>query len=135
MDKCVCCGKDLPQKPIKVKAHTRSFEVCSDACKQGTQTYLARDKRFKTALYLLVLVGGIGFAISAFFGGDGPYRMVAAYIGQLIAGVAFLAFPYPVISFESFHAMSIRGVTRLTRIIGALLAASGLVFLLLALLG
>lgn len=133
MDKCVCCGKSLPEKPIKVKAHTRTFEVCSEDCKQDTQNYLAKDKRFKTALYLLVLLGGIGFAISAFFGGDSPYRMVAAYTGQLIAGMAFLALPYPVISFESFHAMSIRGVTRLTRIIGTALAASAVCFLVLTL--
>lgn len=94
-----------------------------------------RDKRFKTVLYLLVFAGGLGFLISAFFGGDGPHHMVGAYIGQLVGGLAFLAFPYPISSFESFHAMSIRGVTRLTRIIGLVLSVSAVVLLVLTLRG
>lgn len=129
MEKCVYCGKELPEKPVKVKVKTRSFDVCSDGCSKETETYLANDKRFKTALYLLVFAGGIGFVISSFFGGDGPMRMLGAYIGQLVAGLAFLFFPYPIISFESFHATSIRAVTLLTRIIGLLLAVTAIVFM------
>ena len=117
-EKCVYCGGDLPEKPTKVKVRTRSFEVCCADCAEKTEQYIKLDKRFKTALYLLVFLGGIGFVISAFFGGDSPLRMIGAYAGQLVAGLAFIAFPYPVTSFESFHTMSIRGVTRLTRMIG-----------------
>ena len=102
--KCVYCGGDLPEKPTKVKVCTRSFEVCCADCAAKTEQYTKLDKRFKTALYLLVFLGGIGFVISAFFGGDSPLRMIGAYAGQLIAGLAFIAFPYPVTSFESFHA-------------------------------
>ena len=40
---------------------------------------------------------------------------------------------YPVTSFESFHAMSIRGVTRLTRIIGLVLSVSAVVLMVLTL--
>lgn len=40
---------------------------------------------------------------------------------------------YPVTSFESFHAMSIRGVTRLTRIIGLVLSVSAVVLIVLTL--
>ena len=76
---------------------------------------------------------GIGFVISAFFGGDSPLRMIGAYAGQLVAGLTFIAFPYPVTSFESFHAMSIRGVTRLTRIIGLVLSVSAVVLIVLTL--
>ena len=123
-EKCVYCGGDLPEKPTKVKVRTRSFEVCCADCAEKTEQYIKLDKRFKTALYLLVFLGGIGFVISAFFGGDSPLRMIGAYAGQLVAGLTFIAFPYPVTSFESFHAMSIRGVTRLTRIIGLVLSVS-----------
>lgn len=133
MEKCVYCGKTLPEKPVKAKVHTRSFEVCSNECCEQTETYVAKDKRFKTALYLLVFAGGIGFVLSSFFGGDSPIRMFGAYIGQLVAGLAFLFFPYPVISFESFHAVSIRGVTRLTRIIGLLLAVTAIIWMILTL--
>ena len=68
---------------------------------------------------------------SAFFGGESPLRMIGAYIGQLAAGLAFVALPYPVTSFESFRAMSIRGVTRLTRIIGLVLSVSAVLLLVL----
>ena len=105
---------------------------CAD-CAAKTEQYIKLDKRFKTALYLLVFLGGIGFVISAFFGGDSPLRMIGAYAGQLIAGLAFIAFPYPVTSFESFHAMSIRGVTRLTRMIGLVLSVSAVVLMVLTL--
>ena len=123
-EKCVYCGGDLPEKPTKVKVRTRSFEVCCADCAAKTEQYIKLDKRFKTALYLLVFLGGIGFVISAFFG---------AYAGQLVAGLAFIAFPYPVTSFESFHAMSIRGVTRLTRMIGLVLSVSAVVLIVLTL--
>ena len=133
MEKCVYCGKDLPEKPLKAKIRTRSFAVCCEACKKQTEEYVKRDKRFKTALYLLVFVGGLGFLGSAFFGGEGELRMLGAYIGQLVAGLACLFFPYPVSSFESFHAMSIRGVTRLTRGIGIFLSVSAVVLIIMTL--
>lgn len=132
-EKCVYCGGDLPEKPTKVKVRTRSFEVCCADCAAKTEQYIKLDKRFKTALYLLVFLGGIGFVISAFFGGDSPLRMIGAYAGQLVAGLTFIAFPYPVTSFESFHAMSIRGVTRLTRMIGLVLSVSAVVLIVLTL--
>ena len=68
-EKCVYCGGDLPEKPTKVKVRTRSFDVCCADCAAKTEQYIKLDKRFKTALYLLVFLGGIGFVISAFFGG------------------------------------------------------------------
>ncbi len=131
MEKCVYCGRDLPEKPYKVKVHTRSFDVCCKECSEQAAHYVKQDKRFKTALYLLVFAGGLGFMFSAFFGGESPLRMIGAYIGQLAAGLAFVAFPYPVTSFESFRAMSIRGVTRLTRIIGLVLSISAVLLLVL----
>lgn len=134
MDKCVYCGKDLPEKPWKAMVHTRSFETCCEYCCAQTELYVQKDKRFKTLMYLLILAGGLGFVGSAFFGGTGSFSMLGAYIGQLIAGLAFLLLPYPVTSFESFHAMSIRGVTRLSRIIGALLTVSAVILMVMTLL-
>ena len=75
-EKCVYCGGDLPEKPTKVKVRTRSFEVCCADCAEKTEQYIKLDKRFKTALYLLVFLGGIGFVISAFFGGDSPLSLL-----------------------------------------------------------
>lgn len=132
-ENCVYCGKPLGDAPLRAKVHTRAFGVCCEACREQTEAYVQRDKRFKTALYLLVFVGGLGFLISAFLGEDRPLHMVGAYIGQLVAGLAFLAFPYPVTSFESFHNMSIRSVTRLTRVIGLALSISAVVLMTLTL--
>ena len=61
--------------------------------------------------------------------------MVGAYIGQLVAGLAFLAFPYPISSFETFHSMSISRVTMITRLIGLLLSVSAVVLLVLTVWG
>lgn len=123
-ENCVYCGRPLCAQPVLARVHTRSFGVCSEECRARTEEYVQKDKRFKTVLYLLVFAGGIGFVISAFLGEDRPLHMLWAYIGQFVAGAAFIAFPYPISSFESFHAMSIRGVTRLTRLIGLVLSLS-----------
>lgn len=131
MEKCVYCGKALPENQLMAKVHTRSFGVCCETCREQTERYVRMDKRFKTALYLLVFAGGLGFLISAFFGGDGPLHMIGAYIGQLIAGLAFVAFPYPISSFETFHAMSIRRVTGITRLVGLALSLSAVVLMIL----
>lgn len=131
MEKCVYCGKALPENKLMAKVHTRSFGVCCETCREQTERYVQMDKRFKTALYLLVFAGGLGFLISAFFGGDGPLHMIGAYIGQLIAGLAFVAFPYPISSFETFHAMSIRRVTGITRLVGLALSLSAVVLMIL----
>lgn len=133
MEKCVYCGKALPENKLMAKVHTRSFGVCCECCREQTERYVRQDKRFKTALYLLVFAGGLGFLISAFFGGSGPLHMLGAYIGQLVAGLAFIAFPYPVSSFETFHAMSIRRVTWITRAIGLALSVSAVILMVLTL--
>ena len=70
MEKCVYCGKALPENKLMAKVHTRSFGVCCEECRARTERYVQLDRRFKTALYLLVFAGGLGFMISAFFGGD-----------------------------------------------------------------
>lgn len=130
MERCVYCGKTLPEKPYKAKAHTRSFSVCSEDCRVRTEAYVARDKRFKLAMYLLIFLGGLGFLGSAVFG-KGTHAMLGAYIGQIVAGAAFLLLPYPITSFETFHVTSIRKVTRLSRAIGAVLVVWGIVLLVL----
>lgn len=130
MERCVYCGKELPEKPYKAKVHTRSFNVCCEKCKTKTEEYVTRDKRFKTAMYLLIFLGGIGFLVSAMFG-SGEYSMIGAYVGQVIAGLAFLFLPYPITSFETFHNMSIKGVTLLCRIIGVVLTVWGIILLVL----
>ena len=50
MEKCVYCGRDLPELPYKVKVHTRSFDVCCKECSEQAAHYVKQDKRFKTAL-------------------------------------------------------------------------------------
>lgn len=118
MERCVYCGKILSKKCVKAKAHMREFWVCDDECKKETEKYVKLDKKYKLTMYLMIFVGGIGFMISALFG-SGAHMMFGAYIGQIIAGVAFLIFPYPIISFETFMTTSIRTVKRISRLIGA----------------
>lgn len=128
MGKCVYCGKDLPEKPFKAKVHTRSFQVCCEDCKVKTEEYVACDKRYKTIMYMMIFLGGIGFIASAVFAG-GEKHMLGAYIGQIVAGLAFFFLPYPITSFESFNYMSIKSVTLLCRIIGVVLFIWGIVLL------
>ena len=128
MGKCVYCGKTLPEKPLRAKVHTRTFEVCSEACRGQTERYVKQDKKWKLPMYLMIFFGGTGFLLSAILG-SGRYGMTGAYAGQVLAGLAFLLLPYPIASFETFHAMSIRAVTILCRVIGLVFAIWGAVLL------
>ncbi|MGE4549504.1 MAG: TRASH domain-containing protein [Intestinibacillus sp.] len=128
MGKCVYCGKPLPERPLRAKVHTRAFEVCCEACREQTERYVKQDKKWKLLMYLMIFVGGTGFLLSAFLG-SGRYGMTGAYAGQILAGLAFLFFPYPIASFETFHAMSIKAVTLLCRVIGLVFVIWGVVLL------
>jgi len=124
--KCVYCGKPCPKEPFKAEGYTRNFAVCSADCKEKTETYLKNDKKFKLPMYLMVFIGGIAFMISAFLGDQ---TMIYAYSGQILAGIAFIIFPYPVSSFEAFFRMPIKQVTILIRLIGIFLTVFGIYLL------
>ena len=128
MERCVYCGKALPGKVTKARAHTREFDVCSGICKEGVEAYIKKDKKYKFPMFLMILAGGIGFLISAVLG-HGANGMLGAYLGQIIAGAAFLFFPYPILSFETFFSVSIKSVTRICRILGAALIVWGIILL------
>lgn len=133
--KCVYCGKELTKKQWKARVRTRSFGVCDKACQEKTERYVQADRRYKGVLYLLVFIGGLGFALSAFLGGESEVRMLGAYVGQFIAGMAFIVFPYPITSFETFFDTPIQKVTRITRIVGVFLTAAAVILLVLTFIG
>lgn len=128
MEKCVYCGKGITQQPIKAMANTRKFSVCSEQCKDRMETYIKQDKKYKLIMYMMIFVGGCGFLISALFG-KGSQGMLVAYLGQILAGVAFLLFPYPIISFETFFSVPIKKVTMISKILGSILIVWGLMLI------
>lgn len=128
MGKCVYCGKTLPERPLLAKVHTRAFEVCCKDCQEQAERYVKQDKKWKLPMYLMIFFGGTGFLLSAILG-SGRYGMTGAYVGQVIAGLAFLFFPYPIASFETFHTMPIRAVTWVCRVIGLIFVIWGVVLL------
>lgn len=128
MAKCVYCGKEIKEDGMKAMAATREFPVCSEQCEQGMKEYVKKDRKYKLKMYVMIMIGGCGFLISALFG-KGTNGMLVAYLGQILAGIAFLIFPYPIISFETFEATSIRTVTIISKVVGLLLIIWGMVLL------
>lgn len=126
MEKCVYCGKRLTQDSIKAKAHTRSFDVCDSDCKAGMEEYINKDKKYKTWMFLMIFIGGIGFLLSALFGKNAN-SMLGAYLGQILGGAAFLFLPYPILSFETFHSVPIKRVVLISRITGGILVLWGII--------
>lgn len=128
MERCVYCGKALSEKVTRAKAHTREFDVCSEPCRDGVEAYIQKDKKYKFPMFLMILAGGVGFLISAMLG-HGTNGMLGAYLGQMIAGAAFLFFPYPIVSFETFFSVPIKSVTRICRILGAAFIVWGVILI------
>lgn len=129
MEKCVYCGKNLALENIFAKAHTREFGVCSNNCKSKTEDYVQKDKKYKLSMFLLILLGGLGFMASILFG-NGENNMMLAYLGQILAGIAFLLFPYPIVSFETFFTTPIKKIIVISKVVGIFFIVWGIVLLL-----
>ena len=54
--KCVYCGNELGHKYKWAMAVTRSFKVCNDECKAALESYIQKDKKRKTAMFMLLLL-------------------------------------------------------------------------------
>lgn len=126
-DKCVCCGLPVyaEDPPFLVPIHTRRYPVCSEKCAEHTTRYVAQDQKFKRFFYyglvicaMLILIGSIA--------NESPYLI---FSGVCVAGLDMILFPYPVSYFNSFFSCPIRRVTLLTRLIGVVLTALGIFFL------
>lgn len=131
--RCVYCGKPVAQDrpPFLAQARTRRFPVCSEACRGSVERYVLLDQQRKKFLYLGLFFCAVLVLISALWGSN-FYLMSAAVI---LGGAAFLAFPFPITSFETFLGCSIRTVNRICRVVGAVLLLAGILLLSLKLMG
>ncbi|MDO4312065.1 MAG: hypothetical protein Q4C52_03160 [Eubacteriales bacterium] len=130
---CVYCGSELGYKTYWARAVTRNFKVCCPECKQKMEQYVEKDKKYKTLMYLMIFFAGISYLLSYTFG-HGLVKNVPGYIAQLICGIAFAVFPYPIISFETFYKIPIRKTVMVCRVVGVLFLISGIFFLIASLL-
>ncbi|MFI3174561.1 MAG: TRASH domain-containing protein [Bacillota bacterium] len=128
MENCVFCGNSITEEKYLAKAHTREFGVCCEQCKNSTEIYIEKDKKYKLAMFFMILLGGIGFVLSIVLG-KGETQMMMAYCGQIVAGLAFALFPYPIISFESFFTTSIKKTMLISRIVGVFFIVWGTILL------
>ena len=127
-DKCVYCGKHLEGRLSEhhyARATTRCFPVCDETCERGLEKNVHADKRMKPFLYIGLLICAVLVFFSALVGHQG----FVLHIATIIAGIAFVLFPYPITSFETFQSASIRTVTRVFRAIGGILICAGAVLL------
>lgn len=114
MHKCVYCGKKFEDDSIKASGLTREFAVCCETCKEGTERYVQMDKKYKLYMYLAIFVAAVSILLNVVLGKG----MALIYCMQVLAGIAFLIFPYPISSFESFYSCPIKAVVWVCRIIG-----------------
>lgn len=132
---CVYCGKKLdqtvPEKDkLYAKATTRQFPVCCEECKKGVEDYVAADKKNKIHFYQVLTICMFMSLIGALFN-----KWWISFPGMIVGGLAFIIFPYPITSFETFLNYSIKGMTRLVRIIGLVILAAGVAFTVLSIMG
>ena len=125
-ERCVYCGQrlsaEVPHDYAKVTV--RSFAVCNEECRKGVEEYVLCDKKWKTALFITLGVAAAIILVAALFNMAGSIL----YVAFAIAGLGFIAFPYPVTSFETFQGCSIKTVTVITKAIGAVLILLAVVF-------
>ena len=112
--KCVYCGNELGHKYKWAMAVTRSFKVCNDECKAALESYIQKDKKRKTAMFMLIFVACVIYIITQLFS-----------IQNLLS---FFFLPYPFISFETFYKVNIKKTVKICKVIGGLLMISAVVF-------
>lgn len=130
--KCIYCGKEYSEGGLKINVSNGTFDVCSNECRKLTVDYLNRDKEYKNRSYIMIFCGSIGFIFSTFIF-SGKYKLVPMYIGMIIAGAALLIYPYIFSSFITFTRYPIKKLTKMVRILGAIIIAISVVFLVLTL--
>ena len=128
-DACVFCGQPFEERPLRVKVKERTFPICSETCKIATEQYLAKDKKYKLPLFLVIFVAAIIIMITAITEGN----MLAANVMQILVGLAFILWPYPVANFTTFEKCPIQTTKRIIRIIGFILAFFGVILVINAL--
>ncbi|MBR0598247.1 hypothetical protein [Sinanaerobacter chloroacetimidivorans] len=128
MSKCVYCGKKIKEETYLAGASTREFPVCSKECKEDTEQYVRMDKKYKLYMYLAIFVAAVSILLNLVL----SKGMTLIYVMQILAGFAFLLFPYPISSFESFYSCPIRTVVWICRVIGVFFILFG-IYLLIAL--
>lgn len=122
-DACVFCGQPFGARPLRVKVKERTFPVCSETCKHSTQDYLAKDKKYKLPLFLVIFVAAIVIMLTALRAGN----MLGAHVMQVLVGLAFMVWPYPVANFTTFERCPIVTTKRIIRVVGFALAAFGII--------
>lgn len=130
--KCVYCGKEYSEGGIKINVSNGTFDVCSNECRKLTVDYLNKDKEYKSRSYIMIFCGSIGFILSSFIF-TGRIKLVPMYLGMIIMGLALLIYPYIFSSFITFTRHPIKKLTKVVRILGAVIIAVSVVFLVLTL--
>jgi len=130
--KCVYCGKEYSEGGIKINVSNGTFDVCSNECRKLTVDYLNKDKEYKSRSYIMIFCGSIGFILSSFIF-TGRIKLVPMYLGMIIMGLALLIYPYIFSSFITFTRHPIKKLTKVVRILGAIIIAISAVFLVLTL--
>ena len=130
--KCVYCGKEYSEGGIKINVSNGTFDVCSNECRKLTVDYLNKDKEYKSRSYIMIFCGSIGFILSSFIF-TGRIKLVPMYLGMIIMGLALLIYPYIFSSFITFTRHPIKKLTKVVRILGTVIIADSVVFLVLTL--
>ncbi|HWQ78940.1 MAG TPA: hypothetical protein VN381_08985 [Anaerovoracaceae bacterium] len=128
MEKCVFCGKSVPDNPLEIRIKNTVLNACTEECLAAADEYFAKDRRYKMLLYMIILAAAVVILITALTNGGSD--MFAAHVMQIIVGLAFVIFPYPVSVLNTYKNCPIVTVMKGSRIAGWVLALSGLAFVL-----
>ena len=132
--KCVYCGKEYSEGGMTINVSNGTFDVCSNECRKLVREYLNKDMKYKNRSYIMIFCGSIGFILSTFIF-SGTYKLVPMYLGMIVMGLGLVIYPYIFSSFITFTRYPIRKVTLGVRIIGAVIIALSLFFLVSMLMG
>ena len=133
-EKCFYCAKLLrsqtdnvqQQKPYQSNYKGVSYECCCDHCLEAAQKYLMDNENKKMYLYGIIFISSIIMLFIAF---RGAKNMIPIYICEIICGIAFILFPYPVINFVTLKNQGIKKVKSISSITGLILGIIGILAL------
>ena len=133
-EKCFYCAKLLQeqtdnfqeQKSYQSNYKEVTYKCCCDHCLESSQKYLTDNENKKIYLYGIIFLSSV---IMLFIAVQGAKNMIPVYICEIICGIAFILFPYPVINFVTLKNQGIKKVKTVSLITGLIFATIGLLAL------
>jgi hypothetical protein len=124
--RCAYDGEILSKQVEEVALEDKVLKVCDRDCQVKLQKYLAKERKYKVPLFLLLFVAALAILVSAIF----DQGMFYIYFFEVAVGLAFIIWPYPISAANTYFNTHITKIVFAIRIVGIAIALIGVAMIL-----